>query len=58
MSSGHRGLSRSGLSRTEVPGAFDAGAGAYDRLVGANPGIPQARGQAEVREQGPHAVPG
>ena len=38
MSLGHRGLSRSGLSRTEVPGAFDVGAGAYDRLVGANPG--------------------
>lgn len=33
-----RGLSRSGLSRAEVPGAFDVGAGAYDRLVGANPG--------------------
>jgi ubiquinone/menaquinone biosynthesis C-methylase UbiE len=34
----HRGLSRSGLARTEVPGAFDVGAHAYDRLVGANPG--------------------
>lgn len=32
------GLSKSGLSRTEVPGAFDVGAQAYDRLVGANPG--------------------
>lgn len=32
------GLSRSGLSRAEVPGAFDVGARAYDRLVGANPG--------------------
>ncbi len=28
----------SGLSRDRVPGAFDVGAGAYDRLVGANPG--------------------
>jgi len=27
-----------GLPRTEVPAAFDAGARAYDRLVGANPG--------------------
>jgi ubiquinone/menaquinone biosynthesis C-methylase UbiE len=27
-----------GLPRGDVPGAFDAGAGAYDRLVGANPG--------------------
>ncbi len=32
------GLSRSGLRRAEVPGAFDVGAAAYDRLVGANPG--------------------
>lgn len=31
-------LSRSGLARSEVPAAFDAGAHAYDRLVGANPG--------------------
>lgn len=38
MSLWHRGLSKSGLSRTEVPGAFDVGARAYDRLVGANPG--------------------
>ena len=30
---GHRGLPKS-----EVPGAFDVGARAYDRLVGANPG--------------------
>lgn len=29
---------RTGLARHEVPGAFDAGAAAYDRLVGANPG--------------------
>lgn len=29
---------RTGLDRTEVPGAFDTGAAAYDRLVGANPG--------------------
>jgi ubiquinone/menaquinone biosynthesis C-methylase UbiE len=29
---------RSGLSRDQVPGAFDVGADAYDRLVGANPG--------------------
>jgi ubiquinone/menaquinone biosynthesis C-methylase UbiE len=27
-----------GLPRRDVPAAFDAGAGAYDRLVGANPG--------------------
>jgi ubiquinone/menaquinone biosynthesis C-methylase UbiE len=27
-----------GLPRAEVPAAFDAGAAAYDRLVGANPG--------------------
>ena len=27
-----------GLPRRDVPGAFDAGAAAYDRLVGANPG--------------------
>lgn len=31
-------LSRSGLTRSEVPAAFDVGAHAYDRLVGANPG--------------------
>jgi len=30
-----------GLPRTEVPGAFDIGADAYDRLVGANPGYHQ-----------------
>jgi ubiquinone/menaquinone biosynthesis C-methylase UbiE len=29
---------RAGLSGSEVPGAFDVGAAAYDRLVGANPG--------------------
>lgn len=28
----------SGLARDQVPGAFDVGARAYDRLVGANPG--------------------
>ena len=28
----------SGLPRSQVPGAFDGGASAYDRLVGANPG--------------------
>ena len=33
-----RGIPKSGLSRSEVPGAFDVGARAYDRLVGANPG--------------------
>jgi len=33
MSVGHRGL-----DRAQVPGAFDVGARAYDRLVGANPG--------------------
>jgi ubiquinone/menaquinone biosynthesis C-methylase UbiE len=31
-------LERRGLPRRDVPGAFDTGAGAYDRLVGANPG--------------------
>lgn len=31
-------LSKEGLSRPEVPGAFDVGAAAYDDLVGANPG--------------------
>jgi ubiquinone/menaquinone biosynthesis C-methylase UbiE len=31
-------LSRAGLRRAEVPGAFDVGAAAYDTLVGANPG--------------------
>ena len=33
-----RRLPKSGLSRPEVPGAFDVGAEAYDKLVGANPG--------------------
>jgi ubiquinone/menaquinone biosynthesis C-methylase UbiE len=31
-------VGRAGLSGSEVPGAFDVGAAAYDRLVGANPG--------------------
>ncbi|WP_407687442.1 class I SAM-dependent methyltransferase [Mycobacterium sp. HUMS_1102779] len=31
-------VDRAGLPRAEVPGAFDVGAAAYDRLVGANPG--------------------
>ena len=31
-------VARAGLPRGEVPGAFDVGAAAYDRLVGANPG--------------------
>ena len=31
-------LGQDGLPKTEVPGAFDIGAAAYDRLVGANPG--------------------
>ncbi|GAB3572593.1 class I SAM-dependent methyltransferase [Amycolatopsis endophytica] len=31
-------LHRTGLARAAVPGAFDTGAAAYDRLVGANPG--------------------
>jgi ubiquinone/menaquinone biosynthesis C-methylase UbiE len=31
-------VGRTGLPRREVPAAFDAGASAYDRLVGANPG--------------------
>lgn len=35
---GGRSVPKSGLSRAEVPGAFDAGADAYDTLVGANPG--------------------
>ncbi|BAX91692.1 class I SAM-dependent methyltransferase [Mycobacterium shigaense] len=30
-------VDKAGLPRAEVPGAFDAGATAYDRLVGANP---------------------
>ncbi|MCV7099699.1 class I SAM-dependent methyltransferase [Mycobacterium palustre] len=30
-------IGRTGLPRPDVPGAFDAGAPAYDRLVGANP---------------------
>jgi ubiquinone/menaquinone biosynthesis C-methylase UbiE len=33
-----RRLSKTGLARPEVPGAFDVGAEAYDKLVGANPG--------------------
>jgi len=32
------GVGNTGLPKAEVPGAFDVGAGAYDRLVGANPG--------------------
>jgi ubiquinone/menaquinone biosynthesis C-methylase UbiE len=32
------GLSKAGLRRAEVPGAFDVGAADYDDLVGANPG--------------------
>ncbi|MCB0925245.1 MAG: class I SAM-dependent methyltransferase [Mycobacterium sp.] len=31
-------LGHDGLPKSEVPGAFDVGAQAYDRLVGANPG--------------------
>jgi ubiquinone/menaquinone biosynthesis C-methylase UbiE len=31
-------VGRGGLPRPAVPGAFDTGAAAYDRLVGANPG--------------------
>lgn len=31
-------MKSTGLPRTAVPGAFDAAAAAYDRLVGANPG--------------------
>lgn len=31
-------MDKTGLSRAQVPPAFDAAAGAYDRLVGANPG--------------------
>lgn len=31
-------ISKAGLARPEVPGAFDVGAAAYDKLVGANPG--------------------
>ena len=32
------GMPKSGLRRADVPEAFDFGAAAYDRLVGANPG--------------------
>jgi len=32
------GMPKAGLRRAEVPEAFDVGAAAYDRLVGANPG--------------------
>ena len=32
------GVGNTGLSRCDVPAAFDVGASAYDRLVGANPG--------------------
>jgi ubiquinone/menaquinone biosynthesis C-methylase UbiE len=32
------GVGNTGLPRGEVPSAFDVGAAAYDRLVGANPG--------------------
>jgi ubiquinone/menaquinone biosynthesis C-methylase UbiE len=32
------GVGNTGLPKAEVPGAFDIGASAYDRLVGANPG--------------------
>lgn len=35
---GRRVLSKAGLRRAEVPAAFDVGAAAYDKLVGANPG--------------------
>jgi ubiquinone/menaquinone biosynthesis C-methylase UbiE len=38
MRLGTSGVPKSGLSRSEVPRAFDVGARAYDRLVGANPG--------------------
>jgi ubiquinone/menaquinone biosynthesis C-methylase UbiE len=31
-------LGETGLPRADVPAAFDVGAGAYDRMVGANPG--------------------
>lgn len=31
-------MDKTGLTRSEVPDAFDVGAQAYDRLVGANPG--------------------
>lgn len=31
-------MNKTGLSRGDVPAAFDVGADAYDRLVGANPG--------------------
>ena len=33
-----RRVPKSGLVRAEVPGVFDVGAAAYDKLVGANPG--------------------
>jgi ubiquinone/menaquinone biosynthesis C-methylase UbiE len=38
MRLGLRRVPKSGLARADVPGAFDVGAKAYDRLVGSNPG--------------------
>lgn len=38
MTADRGGLSRTGLPKSQVPGAFDDGAQAYDQLVGANPG--------------------
>jgi ubiquinone/menaquinone biosynthesis C-methylase UbiE len=35
---GKPAMDKSGLPRADVPGAFDVGAAAYDRLVSANPG--------------------
>lgn len=37
MRIGNPRIDKEGLPRAEVPGAFDIGAAAYDRLVGANP---------------------
>lgn len=45
-----------GLPRRDVPAAFDAGAGAYDRLVGANPGyhanLRRSAGRLQLPDRG------
>lgn len=38
MNPATRSMGHDGLPKSQVPGAFDIGARAYDRLVGANPG--------------------
>ncbi|NIH80678.1 class I SAM-dependent methyltransferase [Amycolatopsis viridis] len=47
-------LDRTGLARHEVPAAFDTGAAAYDRLVGANPGYHRHLRLSARRMQLPH----